>query len=174
MTSVMELLTYLQEHDIHFSLHEHPPVYTVGEARLHLSAVEGVGTKNLFLRDKKGEHYVLVVAYEKTVVDLKALSSRLNRGRLSFASPERLKKVLGVEPGSVSLLALINDVVNQVEVVIDRQVWEATALQAHPLVNTRTLVINQEGIRRFLELMRCAPLVLDLDSEGYQSELSSE
>jgi len=69
---------------------------------------------------------------------------------LSLASPERLEKHLGVTPGAVSLMAIVNDREGKVEVLIDRDIWEAGALQAHPLVNTATLVIPMEGIKTFL------------------------
>jgi Ala-tRNA(Pro) deacylase len=87
-------------------------------------------------------------------VDLKALSHVLGVSKLGFASPERLHRYLGVEPGAVSILGLINDVDGDgdVEVIVDEAVWRAAALRCHPLVNTSTLAIPQEGIQRFLEI----------------------
>ena len=107
-------------------------------------------TKILFLRDKKGRHHVLVVVASDKQVDIKSLSVTLGFGHLSFGSPERLLKYLGIEPGSVTLLALINDTNHEVNVFIDYDLWRADALQCHPLVNTATLVISKEGIERFL------------------------
>lgn len=109
----------------------------------------GVSLKNLFLRDKNGKrHFLVVVGYEKNV-DLKKLKEVLEVQKLGFASEERLKKYLGVEPGSVTLLGLINDGEHIVEVFIDEKLW-GESFQCHPLVNTATLVISSEGIKDFL------------------------
>ena len=95
-------------------------------------------------------------------VDLNALGSALDAGRLGFASPERLAKHLGITPGSVSLLALVNDAAAAVEFVIDRTLWGAPAVQAHPLVNDATMVIPHADLERFLAATRHAPRVLDV------------
>jgi len=130
---------------------DHPAVFTVAEVKRLVPPLEGAHTKNLFLRDKKGRRHVLVVVGSETQVDIKGLSGALGLDHLSFGSAERLRKHLGIEPGSVSLLALLRDANCDVEVFIDRELWSATKLQCHPLVNTATLVIAREGIERFLE-----------------------
>ena len=95
-------------------------------------------------------------------VDLNALGSALDADRLGFASPERLAKHLGITPGSVSLLALVNDAAAAVEFVIDRALWDAPAIQAHPLVNDATMVIPHADLERFLAATGHAPRVLDV------------
>ena len=84
-------------------------------------------------------------------VDLKALRVMLAADKLGMASPERLKKHLGVEPGAVTLLGLINDSAQAVELVFDRAVWTADAIQCHPLVNTSTLVLARADVEQFLQ-----------------------
>jgi Ala-tRNA(Pro) deacylase len=101
------------------------------------------------------------VGYEK-VVDLKALGSLLGVGPLSLASPRRLKHHLGVDPGSVTILALINDTQKEVEVVFDQGLWESPAFRCHPLVNTSTLAISKADIRRFLALTGHKACILDI------------
>lgn len=91
----------------------------------------------------------MVVGHD-TQVDLKALATVLRATKPSLGSPDRLMTHLGIEPGSVSLLALVNDVDRRVGVFIDRPLWQADALACHPLVNTATLVIPHEGIERSL------------------------
>ena len=113
--------------------------------------MKGASTKNLFLRDKKGIRHFLVTVQENKKVDLKALSSVLDSSRLSFASQERLKTHLGIEPGSVSLLALANDSEKNVEAFIDQEIWEDEAILCHPLVNTSTLVVPRKDMKLFLE-----------------------
>jgi Ala-tRNA(Pro) deacylase len=146
-----DIYEYLDAHGIAYERCDHPAVFTVAEVKLLVPPLDGTHTKNLFLRDKKGRRHVLVVVGSDKQVDIKALSAALGLDHLSFGSPERLLKYLGVEPGSVSLLALLNDINREVEVFIDRELWSADALQCHPLVNTSTLVIAREGIERFLE-----------------------
>ena len=125
-------------------------LFTVEESKKLSPELEGASTKNLFLRDKKGSRHFLVTVPEDKQVDLKALSGKLDCSRLSFASPERLKTHLGIEPGSVSLLALANDNENKVEAFIDQDIWQAEAILCHPLVNTSTLVIPREDMGQFL------------------------
>ena len=130
---------------------DHPAVYTVSEAKKLSPEMDGASTKNLFLRDKKGIRHFLVVVPQDKQVDLKELSSILEASRLSFASPDRLKKYLGIEPGSVSILALLNDPEKTVEVFVDNELWNAEIILCHPLVNTSTLAITRNGIKQFLE-----------------------
>jgi Ala-tRNA(Pro) deacylase len=105
----MDLATFLADHGIELQRFEHPPVMTVEESERLVPRLPGAKTKNLFLRDKKGARHFLVTVPYKVAVDLIALGVQLGAGRLGFASAERLMKHLGVTPGWVSLLALVND-----------------------------------------------------------------
>lgn len=141
----------LTDWGIEYEKAEHPPVFTCAEAEENVPPLPGAHIKNLFLRDRKGRrHFLLVVACEKRV-DLKELAQVLAVDKLGMASSERLQKHLGVEPGAVTLLALVNDREKAVELVVDAEVWAAEALKCHPLVNTATLVIARNGIERLLE-----------------------
>jgi Ala-tRNA(Pro) deacylase len=95
-------------------------------------------------------------------VDLAALGALVGASALSFASAERLQKHLGLTPGAVSLLGLVNDETASVEFVIDRLLWEAEAVHAHPLVNTATMVLSRDDLRRFLEATGHVPRVIDV------------
>jgi Ala-tRNA(Pro) deacylase len=106
MDEVLAVLNFLA---IPFTLHEHPPVYTVDEANRYWGAVSGAHCKNLLLRNRKGTRHYLVIVLSLKSPDLKALTGSLGEDRLSFASPERLMKFLGLPPGSVSPFGLIND-----------------------------------------------------------------
>jgi len=158
----MDLEAFLGDHGIIATRHSHPPVMTVEESERLVPKLPGAKTKNLFLRDKKGARHLLVTVRHDLPVDLNALGSALDAGRLGFASPERLAKHLGVTPGSVSLLALVNDTAGAVELVIDRALWEAPAVQAHPLVNDATMVIPHADLERFLAATGHAPRVIDV------------
>ncbi|MEO5692996.1 MAG: prolyl-tRNA synthetase associated domain-containing protein [Usitatibacter sp.] len=141
---------------------EHPPVYTCEEAEKVVPPLPGVRTKNLFLRDKKGRRHLLVVVSQEKRVDLRELGALLDAKGLMLASDERLLQHLGVTSGAVSVLAIANDHVGSVELVIDRDVWSAEALLAHPLVNTATLVIPRTGIERFVAASGHEARVIDL------------
>lgn len=139
---------------------EHPPVFTVEEAKALRGDLPGHHIKNLFLRNKKEEMW-LVVALEDRAIDLKRLGEALGAGRLSFGSPERLRRVLGVEPGSVTPFALVNDETHLVRLVLDRGLAEDGPVNAHPLVNTMTTAIAMADLLRLFEATGHAPRWLD-------------
>jgi Ala-tRNA(Pro) deacylase len=147
---VTNIYQFLVDNDIEYERYDHPPVFTCEEADRLVPRLEATKTKNLFLRDRKGRrHFLVVVGFEK-VVNLKAMASLLGVNRLAIASPERLSRLLGVMPGAVSILAVVNDKTKGVEVVVDEELWMAHSIQCHPLVNTSTLVISRDSISRVL------------------------
>jgi len=146
----MDLAAFFAHHAIEAKRFEHSPVMTVEESKRLVPNLPGAKTKNLFVRDKKGLRHILVTVPHDLTVDLNSLGLLLGAGRLGFASPERLRKYLGITPGSVSLLALVNDAAHAVEFVLDRHLWEADAVQAHPLVNDATMVLPHAQLQRFL------------------------
>jgi Ala-tRNA(Pro) deacylase len=145
------LFAYLDSLGIAHKTVTHPPVFTVEEGRALRGAIAGGHTKNLFLRDKKGVPY-LVVAGEEAAIELRALHRHLGAsGRFSFGSAELMRELLGVEPGSVTPFAVINDSSRRVTVVLDAAMMAHAALNFHPLVNTATTTISREGLLKFLE-----------------------
>jgi len=162
----MDIAAFLAQHGIEARRHEHPPVMTVEESERLVPSLPGAKTKNLFLRDKKGTRHFLVTVPHDVAVDLNALGARIGAGRLGFASAERLERHLGITPGSVSLLALVNDTSHAVEFVIDRALWDAGAVHAHPLVNTATLVIPHAALERFLAATGHSPHIVDIPTAG--------
>jgi Ala-tRNA(Pro) deacylase len=157
-----DLTAFLAAHGIDAPCHAHPPVMTVAESERLVPPLPGAKTKNLFLRDRKGARHFLVTVPHALPVDLDWLGAVLGAGRLSFASAERLLRHLGITPGSVSLLALVNDAPRAVEFVIDRGLWEAPAVQAHPLRNDATMVIAHADLARFLAATGHVPRVIDV------------
>ncbi len=142
---------------------EHPALFTVEQSKQLRGDIPGAHTKNLFLKCKKGTLW-LVVAVESTAIDLKTLHSRLGCGRLSFGSAELLREVLGVEPGSVTPFAVINDTDNRVAVVLDQALMTYDRLNFHPLVNTATTGISQDGLITFLADCQHSPKILTIDA----------
>ena len=152
-----DIFQFLDQHQIAYERHDHPPVYTVADVLRLIPNLPGAKTKNLFFRDKKGRRHFLVIVNDFKRVDMKQLAAMLDADKISFGSPPRLQRHLGIEPGSVSLLAVINDVAHAVEVVIDTALWQADAFQFHPLVNTSTLVVTRPDIEVFLNATGHAP-----------------
>jgi Ala-tRNA(Pro) deacylase len=149
--SPAELFAFLDKHGISHKTVTHPAVFTVEEGRELRGAIPGGHTKNLFLRDKKGAPY-LVVAEEDAAIELRTLHRLLGAsGRFSFGSADLMRELLGVEPGSVTPFAAINDTQHRVTVVLDAAMMEHAMLNFHPLANTGTTTISREGLLRFLE-----------------------
>lgn len=160
MHSPQQLFDRLQALGIAYHTVEHPPVFTVEEAKTQRGNLPGHHIKNLFLRNKKEEMW-LVVALEDRTVDLKRLGDVLGAGRLSFGSPDRLRRHLGVEPGSVTPLALINDPDRVVRLALDRGLAEGGPVNAHPLVNTMTSALTTAELLRFFDATGHTPRWLD-------------
>ncbi len=139
---------------------EHAPVFTVEEAKAYRGELPGHHIKNLFLRNKKEEMW-LVVALEDRAIDLKRLGDVLGAGRLSFGSPDRLRRTLGVAPGSVTPFAVINDSTRQVTLVLDRALCDGGPINAHPLTNTMTTAISFADLKRFFDATGHNPKWLD-------------
>lgn len=163
---MINIYQFLAEHDIEYERHDHPPVFTCEEADRLVPPLPAAKTKNLFVRDRKGRsHFLVVVGYEK-VVDLKALSSLLGVSKLSLASPDRLRRYLGVDPGSVTILGVVNDSNKEVEIIMDEGLWDSKAFRCHPLVNTSTLVISREDLQRFLDTTGHKIRILNIPGKG--------
>lgn len=146
--AVLDVLDNLQ---IPHEIHHHPPVFTVEEAEEHWKSIKGTHCKNLFVRNKKGNRHYLVILESRKRADLRELNNRLGEDRLSFASPERLKRCLGLEPGAVSPFGLINDKEKVVQVVLDKDLKEADWVSFHPNINTATVTIAFKDFERYLE-----------------------
>lgn len=148
--AIREVIQYLDNLNITYTLHHHPPVYTVAEAEKFWKNIPGAHCKNLFLRNKKGNRHYLVIALSQRRVDLKKLTRRLGEDRLSFASPKRLQRFLGLSPGAVSPFGLLHDQAHEVRVVVDEGLKEAEYLSFHPNVNTATLTLTRSDFEKFL------------------------
>lgn len=162
----MTLPDFLAQHDIAYVQHDHPPVFTCEEERLHVPESGAARTKNLFMRDRRGRRHLLLVTTCAKTVSIEAFAETADADRLSFASAERLKQHLGVEPGAVTVLGLMNDSAHAVELYVDADVWAASSLHAHPLRNDATLVISHDALERFLAATGHKPHVVNLRSPG--------
>ena len=140
MTREEIVLTYLREHDIPFSSYNHPEGKTIEEAKLWWKDDGSVHCKNIFLRNHKGNRH-----YQSRGLPAP--------GKLSFASPERMMRYLGLEPGSVSPFGLINDEEHHVHLFLDASLQEASTLSFHPNDCRGTVVIAKDDFERYLSLV---------------------
>ena len=156
------LLAWMAANGVDQTTHDHPAVFRVDEGLELKAAMPGAHTKNLFLKDKKGRLW-LISARQDTVIDLKRAPAAMGSDRLSFGNEGLLYETLGLTPGSVTALGLINDPDRRVTFVLDRALWEADVVNFHPLTNTATTALAQADFRRFLTLIGREPVVVDFD-----------
>ncbi len=159
------IFEFLAEQAIEYLRVDHPAVFTCEEAAKLVPPLPGAETKNLFLRDGKGKQHFLVTVPAEKSVNLKQLGELLEVKGLGFASAERLQRLLGVEPGAVTLLAAFNDRAGEVGVVIDAELWKSEALKCHPLVNTSTLSLSKDSVERFLNAVDHPPRVVTIPGD---------
>jgi len=155
-----DLIAFLDAHGVEHATTDHEAVFRVGEGEGIKDGIPGAHTKNLFLKDAKGRVW-LISAKDDTVIDLKRLHTVIGAARLSFGPAELMVETLGVTPGSVTAFGLINDTGRRVTFVLDKALAEAGQVNFHPLTNTATTTVSQAGLRRFLDALEIAPLVVD-------------
>ena len=140
---------------------DHPPLRTVEDTHNYWDHLPGLGVKNLFIKDA-GKQYWMVVLPADRSVDTKLLATVIGSKRISFGSAEDLVRILGVEPGSVTPLAMVNDTDRQVRLVLHAGMMQASHVLVHPLVNTATLVLPPADLMRFLHHIGINPDIVDL------------
>ncbi len=139
---------------------EHPPLYTVEQSQQLRGDIAGAHTKNLFLKDRKGNLFLVVVG-EEAQVDLKRIHTRIGgAGRVSFGKPDLLMETLGVVPGAVTVFGLINDGTHRVTVVLDADLMRAEQINGHPLTNAATTTIGRDDLLTFIRSCGHEPAIL--------------
>ena len=165
MKTRAELMAFLDAEGVDHSTLDHPAIFRVGEGDEIKAALPGGHTKNLFLKDAKDQLW-LISALGETKIDLKRLPPVIGSARLSFGNETLMAAHLGVTPGSVTALALINDPAHKVRFVLDKALAEADPVNFHPLTNTATTAISQAGFRRFLAALGREPIIVDFSRVG--------
>jgi|SRR5690606_6553188 len=162
--SADELFRYLSDLDINVTTVRHPPLFTVSDSQSLRGEIPGGHTKNLFLKDRK-DNYFLVTIEEEAIVDLKRLHHVIGAsGRLSFGKPEKLMEFLGVIPGAVTVFGAINDTEGRVKIILDEALMVHDIINAHPLTNEATTSIGREDLMRFLRSTGHEPIVLKVSN----------
>ncbi len=151
MSNRTQVLDHLAMLEIPYEIYEHPPVPTVEDALPYWKQIDAAHCKNLFFRNHKGNRHYLVILDHRRQLNIRDLELRLKQGKLSFASPRRMEKYLGVLGGAVSVFGIINDTENHVHLFIDSRLQMADRITFHPNDNTATLSISFESFIKFLD-----------------------
>jgi Ala-tRNA(Pro) deacylase len=160
--AAQELFRFLGELGIETKTVTHPPLFTVEQSQALRGQIAGAHTKNLFLRDRKDAHF-LVTVEEEAEVDLKRIHTLIGAsGKVSFGKPEMLMEYLGVIPGAVTPLGLINDREGKVRFVLDQALATAEIVNAHPLTNEATTSLSGADLLRFVKATGHEPLILNV------------
>jgi len=163
-----DLIAYLDSLGIASETVEHPALFTVEDSQRLRGDIPGGHSKNLFVKDKKGRLFLLVLG-EETIVDLKRVHEKIGaQGRVSFGSAELLEEVWGVKPGAVTPFGAINDVLGRVTVTLDAKMMGQERLNFHPLVNTRTTGITSQDLAKFLRATGHEPLIVALGASDVE------
>ncbi len=163
-----ELFAFLDAHGVDHATTEHAPVFKVEDGAAIKAELAGGHSKNLFLKDARRQLW-LISALGETRIDLKRTATMLGAAKLSFGSPERLWDALGVRPGAVTALALVNDPEQKVRFVLDAALAACDPLNFHPLSNEATTAISRAGFDRFLAALGRRPQVVDFSAMGAAS-----
>lgn len=157
-----DLFAYLAGLNIPVTTVTHPPLYTVADSQALRGEIAGGHTKNLFLKDRKDQYFLLTVEEEATV-DLKTIHTLIGAaGRVSFGRPEALMELLGVIPGAVTAFGVVNDTEQRVKVFIDQALLGHAVINAHPLTNEATTSIAAQDLLRFVKATGHDPSILKL------------
>ncbi len=150
MFDKISLINLLDSKSISYKITEHKPLFTVEDSKNLRGSIEGAHSKNLFLKDKKN-NFFLVSFIEDIIADLKKASVPLASKKLSFANEDYLMNILGIKPGSVSPFGLLNDKEKKVKFFFDQEFMEYEIVNFHPLINTSTVSIAPNDLINLIE-----------------------
>lgn len=162
MRGQQQVYDYLERLGIEFDYYEHPEAPTIEIASQFYRGEGTVLCKNLFFRNHKGNKHYLVIMDARHSMDIHDIEHQLHQGKLSFASPERMMRYLGVKPGSVSLFTLVNDTNHEVILFVDKKLMDAPKVSFHPNDNTASLVISNSDMLKFIKSTGNQYEILDL------------
>ena len=158
-----DLIRMLNDNGFEYFVEEHPPLFTVEDSKSLRGQIEGAHSKNLFLKDAKANFFLISIE-ESASIDLKKTMQQIQSKKLSFAKPEYLQDILGIEPGSVSPFALLNDTKKQVKFYLDRSFLDSETVNFHPLINTATVNISPQNLIELIEKYHNPVNYIDLEN----------
>jgi Ala-tRNA(Pro) deacylase len=159
------LFAFLDDLGIEHSTVSHPAFFTVEEGRPWHHKIPGLHCKNLFIKDRKGGIWLVVMPADKRA-DLGRLEKALGAPRFSFARPEVLAEVLELTPGSVTPFGLINDSARRVRVILDQEMLDSQWVNFHPLHNAASTTLRSADLVRFVRALGYEPVIVRLPEPG--------
>ncbi len=144
-----ELINLIKQEKYNIEIHKHKALFSVEDSKNLRGEVQGAHSKNLFLKNKK-DNFFLISCEENENIDLKRISKSLKLGNISFAKEKYLNQYLGIKPGSVSPFALLNDSKNMVNFYLEEKLYESNKINFHPLINTLTITIETNMFIKFM------------------------
>jgi len=156
-----DLLTHFNKEKIEYQLHNHKPLFTVDQSKDLRGKISGIHTKNLFLKDKKNNFFLLSCIEDKKI-DLKTLKTPLKAKNLSFASHSYLGEIMSLKPGAVSPFGLINDINKVVNFYLDKDIFDGSIVNFHPIENNATITMNIDNFKKFINLINVKLNIIDL------------
>lgn len=151
MSEKEKVLQALDKLSISYDIYEHQPLPTIEIAMEVWKDIDSTHCKNLFFRNHKGNRHYLVILESNHALDIHDLEQRLKQGKISFASPKRMDKYLGLQAGSVSPFGLINDEEDHVHLFLDQNLKESDKISFHPNINTASVVISFADFIKYLD-----------------------
>ena len=158
-----DLIRILNDNGFEYFVEEHAPLFTVEDSKSLRGQIEGAHSKNLFLKDAKANFFLISIE-ESASIDLKKTMQQIQSKKLSFAKPEYLQDILGIEPGSVGPFALLNDTKKQVKFYLDRSFLDSETVNFHPLINTATVNISPQNLIELIEKYHNPVNYIDLEN----------
>lgn len=153
---------FLKSNQIEYVLHEHPAVYTCEEAKRYRGDIPGLASKNLLLRNQDSSRHFLMILPAKKRLDLKKLGNIVGIKKITFATREALQEKLGLETGAVSPFGLLNDEKNEIELYIDKEIYDAEIVSFHPNINTASVELSRDMFHKFLQAINHKANVIEL------------
>ena len=163
MLTETDLLSLIRAKGLDIQIHKHEALFTVEDSENLRGKIDGCHTKNLFLKNKKG-NFFLFSCDENASIDLKRFSKSINAKNLSFAKESYLEKYLGIKPGSVSPFALLNDINREVNFYLDDKLYQSELINFHPLINTTTISIKVIDFINFITQNKIKINIFSLDN----------
>ena len=162
MNKIIE--TFLNQNKINYILHKHKAVFTCEEAEKYAGNIPGTSSKNLFLKEKKKNNYILLIVPATKRINMKNFGKEIGVKNLTFGKPEELKEILDLTPGSVSPLGLLNDKEKVVKLYIDQEIWDSDIVSFHPNINTESLEFAKKDFHLLIKLLNEKYTILNLNS----------
>lgn len=164
-----EILVYdlLDQLGIEFERTDHEEANTMEACNKIDRVLDVVICKNLFLCNRQETNFYLLMMPGEKPFKTKDLSAQIHSARLSFGKPEYMEEFLHIKPGAVSIMGLMNDKENRVQLLIDRDVLKSEYLGCHPCVSTSSLKMKTKDVlEKFLPAVHHEPIIVELPTES--------